>query len=144
MNRAMPTFQKSYDINLLLERKLKACQHFLATTRELKNALAAEEMSAVMHLIQDREKLIHVIGVLDNLINPEELSDLMGQREDLFQDLRLILERIARENLACEKLTADHCTELKDELSRLRQQGQGIREYAASSERPPKFINLKS
>ena len=100
MNRAMPTFQKSYDINLLLERKLKACQHFLATTRELKNALAAEEMSAVMHLIQDREKLIHVIGVLDNLINPEELSDLMGQREDLFQDLRLILERIARENIA--------------------------------------------
>ena len=144
MNRATTTMQKSYDINLLLERKLKACQHFLATTRELKNALASEEMSEALHLIQDREKLIHVIGVLDNLINPDELSILTGEREDLFQEMRLILERIARENLVCERLTADRCTELKDELSRLRQQGKGLKEYTAYGSHLPKFLSLKS
>ncbi|MDI9570843.1 MAG: hypothetical protein QM278_08985 [Pseudomonadota bacterium] len=135
---------KSYDIDLLLERKLKACRHFLATTRELKNALAAEEMSEALHLIQDREKLIHVIEVLDNLMNPEALSSRMGQREDLFREMRLVLDRMAKENLACEELSTNRCLNLKDEFSRLRQQGQVIKEYAARDSRPPQFLSLKS
>ncbi|HOF04096.1 MAG TPA: hypothetical protein PLH54_00630 [Syntrophales bacterium] len=138
----------SLDPEVLLERKLKACRLFLATTTKLKAALAEEEEGAAAgQLLQDREELIRVIGILDHLIERESPSPVVRQNAPGNACRRKILETLQAieiENQACARLSAARRRDLLDRLAGLRQQGQGIKEYSSPGEGPPKFISCKS
>jgi len=138
------------DAHTLLARKLKAFQHFLTATRELKAALATTSTGAIQRLLQDRDELIRIIAVLDNAIGREDFrgkSLPCSRKSEIFLEIRQTLELIASENLACEELAAFHCREMKNGLNETRQIGTGFRVYTRSTDalgRPPKFISFRS
>jgi len=138
------------DAHTLLARKLKAFQHFLTATRELKAALATTSTGAIQRLLQDRDELIRIIAVLDDAIGKNdslERSFSRSHKSEIIIEIRQTLELIASENLACEELAAFHCREMKNGLNETRQIGTGFRVYTRSTDalgRPPKFISFRS
>jgi len=133
-----------HNINILLERKLKALNHFLSVTRDMKKALAAEKMEEVNCNIKNRDELIRVIGILDKVIAHAVSSEEQRIGPDILQEIRNTIEQITVESEACERLSAIHCQELKGELNSIRNQGRGLHGYARQRDFTPRFVSLES
>lgn len=134
-----------------LEKKLKACDDFLASTLQLKEALEKEEMRAVAELLKRRVGLIATIDEMDRRIaryarpaTSSRSAAAAGATREIMAQLNDRLGRIAIVNQECEALAAGRRQELRNELATVSREAEGLRGYAKRGGKPPKFLNIRT
>ncbi len=135
----------------VLEKKLKACDDFLASTLKLKEALEKEEMKAVAELLRRRVRLIATIDELDRRIaryakpaTSNRGAAVAGTTGEIIARLNERLGQIAIVNQQCEALATGRRQELGNELAALNREAAGLRGYGQRGGKAPKFLNVRA
>ncbi|MCL5807306.1 MAG: flagellar protein FlgN [Deltaproteobacteria bacterium] len=147
----MKTASPAEEIFAMLVEKGKAYDEFLSVTELLKNAIETEEMEEVDRFIKCREELIGEIDGLDRRISRYQHSIPLDQRSAIFQrvasmsdDLGGKLRQINSTNQVCTAIAARSCEALRNDLTVINQQRQGIQGYVDKTQRIPKFLSVRS
>lgn len=134
-----------------LEKKLRACDGFLASTLKLKETLEKEDGQAVAELLKRRSEIIATIDGLDRRIagylrssSPDRSSIALPEMGKITGEINKRLRQAAIVNQECEALAAGRRQELRSELATVSREAEGLRGYAQRGGKPPKFLNIKT
>jgi hypothetical protein len=145
------THSRSDEIKRILERKSDAYAEFLSATLLLKNALEAEEMAAVTHLIERRAAVIEAVDGLDReMIRCRKAGpyDQTGETVRRTAAVSAVLDEKLRQILSatqdCHAVAADRLSLLRKELLIIREKEEGLHGYIRHVEQTPKFLNVRT
>ena len=134
-----------------LERKLRACNDFLAATVSLKKALENDETKIMTDLIKRREQLIATIDGLDRRIirylqagSVDRRSATLRQMNKIAEALSARIKQIVSANQECEAIAAGRCEECRKDMTMITQKEEGLQGYAQHRQRVPKFLSVRT
>ncbi len=147
----MKTTSPAEELFGMLVEKGRAYDEFQSVTELLKKAVETEEIGAVNQFIKCREELIEEIDDIDGRIKchwqsvPLEQRSTVARRvarisDDLFSKLRLINST----NLDCTATAALRCEALRNDLTVINQQKEGLQGYVGKTQRIPKFLSVRT
>lgn len=134
-----------------MEKKLKACDDFLASTLKLKEALEKNAPKTVSELIRRRSRIIVSIDELDRRIaryaaSPPVEKSSPGIREIVKKadEISEKLKQVVIVNQQCETIAEGRRKELGNELAALKLEAEGLRGYAQRGDKTAKFLNIRT
>ncbi|MCK9362286.1 MAG: hypothetical protein M0P74_01600 [Syntrophales bacterium] len=133
-----------------LEKKLKACDDFLASTLKLKEELEKDDAKAAAELLKRRSGIIATIDELDRRIagyssSPADKSSAVITRMGKITGaINERLKQVIVVNQECEALTVVRQQELRNELAAVNREAEGLRGYAQRGVKPPRFLNIRT
>jgi hypothetical protein len=133
-----------FDMNNVLEKKLRTYSDFLAVTMLLRNAFEAEDMDQVKQLTQQREAMIRFVNGLDRQMSQSKRDDGGGKKRVVITDaLNKILQKIVAANKDCEAVATLKCDLAKKDLTTVHHKEKVISGYANKTRGIPKFLDLR-
>ncbi|HOK06373.1 MAG TPA: hypothetical protein PLW40_04190 [Syntrophales bacterium] len=134
-----------HDPREIRRRKIKALGMYVVATRELREALEGGDYGRAEALMDRRDELVRVIGVLDRYgsLEAPSLSASPAADEEI-REMRRLLVAAREENERCADLLAQQCLHLREEIARLEKGEKGLRRYGARDPGQARFLSLRS
>ncbi|MFA5183078.1 MAG: hypothetical protein WC405_17305 [Syntrophales bacterium] len=129
----------------ILGKKLRIYADYLTLTRQLKHAIAADDMARIDELTRQREDMMVLVNRMDRQIQIAP-RDMEGEKKRslIMEALDTVLRQIIESNNACETAATAKCEAVKRELLNSRRKGKAKSGYAVTAYRNPKFLDVRT